>query len=357
MTQPTGTTPLTPGEQLLNPDIEHIEIPQQQQQPETWTVWVETYVNARIQHEVVPLREEILLLRDRVLALETQPAVASGPCPSVFRQTRLRSSMDPASLVKPSPTHARLYLQLQSGTTTSAETKIGWILSFMTSGRARTWRDSAIAHHAATGSYVWISVEAFMDAFRDEFYPVAEAEAAMVKLENSEYFQRSGESVDAYVDRFRALVKKAKLGDKGAVVIKFRRGLAKSLHTTLSDSPSPPSISDVDDWIERSRALEYSRVTQRAITGTTHATPVAPPRPSGFQSHRPPPPPPPFASRPPAPPGISMVPRIFPPPPPPSSVTPMELDAARNRARNVPSDVCRRCKQPGHWAKDCTTPV
>ncbi len=63
-----------------------------------------------------------------------------------------------------------------------------------------------------------------MDAFRDEFYPVAEAEAAMVKLENSEYFQRSGESVDAYVDRFRALVKKAKLGDKGAVVIKFRRG-------------------------------------------------------------------------------------------------------------------------------------
>ncbi len=69
MTQPTSTTPLTPGEQLLNPDIEHIEIPQQQQQPETWTVWVETYVNARIQHKVVPLREEILLLRDCVLAL------------------------------------------------------------------------------------------------------------------------------------------------------------------------------------------------------------------------------------------------------------------------------------------------
>ncbi len=41
-----------------------------------------------------------------------------------------------------------------------------------------------------------------MDAFRDEFYPVAEAEAAMVKLENSEYFQRSGESVDAYVNCF-----------------------------------------------------------------------------------------------------------------------------------------------------------
>ncbi len=33
----------------------------------------------------------------------------------------------------------------------------------------------------------------------------------------------------------------------------------------------------------------------------------------------------------------------------------MELDAARNRARNIPSDVCRQCKQPGHWAKDCTT--
>ncbi len=85
-------TPSHPGEQLLNPDIEHIEIPQQQQQPETWTVWVETYVNARIQHEVVPLREEILLLRDRVLALETQPAVASGP-PSVRLQGKPASGV------------------------------------------------------------------------------------------------------------------------------------------------------------------------------------------------------------------------------------------------------------------------
>ncbi len=106
MTQPTGTTPLTPGEQLLNPDIEHIEIPQQQQQPETWTVWVETYVNARIQHEVVPLREEILLLRDRVLALEHNPLSHPVPVRPSSRQTRLQSSMDPASPVKPSPMHA-----------------------------------------------------------------------------------------------------------------------------------------------------------------------------------------------------------------------------------------------------------
>ncbi len=152
MTQPTGTTPLTPGEQLLNPDIEHIEIPQQQQQPETWTVWVETYVNARIQHEVVPLREEILLL--------------PRSCPGTRNTTRccirspsVRLQGKPASGVRwiresgeAFANACRLYLQLQSGTTTSAETKIGWILSFMTSGRARTWRDSAIAHHAATGS-------------------------------------------------------------------------------------------------------------------------------------------------------------------------------------------------------------
>ena len=33
----------------------------------------------------------------------------------------------------------------------------------------------------------------------------------------------------------------------------------------------------------------------------------------------------------------------------------MELDRARNNNRGppVPNDVCRRCKQPGHWAKEC----
>ncbi len=77
-----------------------------------------------------------------------------------------------------------------------------------------------------------------MDTFSKEFYLVVEAESAMVKLESLDYFQRSGEPVDVYVNRFRALVKKAKLGDKGAIVIKFQCGLNKSLHTTLSDSPA-----------------------------------------------------------------------------------------------------------------------
>ncbi len=107
MTQPTGTTPLTPGEQLLNPDIEHIEIPQQQQQPETWTVWVETYVNARIQHEVVHAP------RGNPTPPRSCPGTRNATrcrirSPSVRLQgkPRLRSSMDPANPVKPSPTHA-----------------------------------------------------------------------------------------------------------------------------------------------------------------------------------------------------------------------------------------------------------
>ena len=32
----------------------------------------------------------------------------------------------------------------------------------------------------------------------------------------------------------------------------------------------------------------------------------------------------------------------------------MDVDAARARTRGTdPNDVCRKCKKPGHWAKDC----
>ncbi len=180
-------------------------------------------------------------LRDRVLALETQTAVASGPRPSVFK-ANLPPEFDGsresgeafANRMPPlPPTPVRNHHLC--GNKDQMDPLVHDI------GSGPDLRDSAITHHAATRSYVWISVKAFHGCFpATNSTRVAEAEAAMVKLENSEYFQRSGESVDAYVDRFRALVKKAKLGDKGAVIIKFRHGLAKSLHTTLSDSPFPP---------------------------------------------------------------------------------------------------------------------
>ncbi|KLO05764.1 hypothetical protein SCHPADRAFT_802482, partial [Schizopora paradoxa] len=36
----------------------------------------------------------------------------------------------------------RLYLQLQPEAFPNLEARIGWILSYMTSGRARSWRDA-----------------------------------------------------------------------------------------------------------------------------------------------------------------------------------------------------------------------
>ena len=229
----------------------------------------------------------------------------------------------------------------------------------MNSGRAATFRDLAIEHLVEKeGQYPWETLKDFSDEFRTEFLPVAEREESLVKLEGKSYFQKPNESVDTYIDGFRELIKKAALTDSASIVVKFRRGLQESLAQTLADSSDPPSALDLEAWYARSRKLEQSRTMHRTIAGTRAPPPQT--RPSFLSS---------FKRE--APGGVQSPAKTFPPPakpsgfsfltrPPPatsspSGSVPMDLDATRARARGnaIPSDVCRRCKKPGHWANEC----
>ena len=248
----------------------------------------------------------------------------------------------------------RLYIQLQPEAFPNLEARIGWILSYMTSGRARSWRDAAISHCATYSVYSWLTEKAFFDAFEAEFFPVAESEAALISLESTSYHQRATEGIDVYVDRFRELSKKAKLENSPALVVKFRRGLGSEIHLALSQSPQPPSASDVEDWITRARALEHSRTVHKTISGESrsHSAPSRGPPAlrTSAPASVPPPPPRSFFARP-----AHFTPAMPAQPPIALSAaptyTPMELDAARRRkARFSPTDLCARCNQPGHWA-------
>lgn len=242
-----------------------------------------------------------------------------------------------------------LYVQLRPGDFPDDATKLGWILTFMTSGRALTWRNGILTDFAEKSAYPWESMTGFVAEFQREFYPISADEDALVVLEGSSYFQKSGELVDSYVDRFRELSKRAELVDARTLVIKLRRGLLPYIAEALTDSSNPPASNDMEQWIKRARNFERSRQLQKNLSGTKPSLP--PSRPTNpFAALRQRPgdshttPAPRSVSNPIRPAGFSFAPK-------PPVQTPMDVDAARARSRNT--DVCRRCGQAGHWAKDC----
>ena len=235
----TDTTAWTTELDAALPDPPPSEDPQEQAEVR-FANWVENRISQRLETALLPLRVENAQLKTRVEQLEAlarrSPAATGSATtfrppsfkvnvPAVFNGTRETGEAFLNS--------CHLYLQLQRDAFPSADDKVGWILSYMTDGRARTWRDNAIAHHSQHGRYEWADEQAFYAAFRSEFFPVAESEAALIRLESHLYYQKQSEPVDTYVDRFRDLVKKAKLGEGAHVVIKFRRGLLHSLHSAL----------------------------------------------------------------------------------------------------------------------------
>lgn len=229
-----------------------------------------------------------------------------------------------------------IYAELRPNDFATVANAITWILSFMNEGRALPWRNVAIAEYSSKKAYRWDTLEKFHKDFGLEFYPIGEAEDALATLEGRTYIQKAGKTVDAYVDRFRSLIKKAKLNDQSSVVIKFRCGLHESIVNTLADSPQPPAANNLDEWVTRARNLERSRTLQRNILGPRQTLPPA--RPSLA---------PPFRGL-----GPLFTPRsVSTPAFAPSGPTPMDLEALR-RAHEA-SVTCHRCKEVGHYANKC----
>lgn len=210
-----------------------------------------------------------------------------------------RSSGTSGSALRPNPPpmfdgsreHARgfletciLYVQLRPGDFPDDATKLRWMLTFLTSGRALTWRNGILHTFGEEGSFRWANLPEFVADFKKEFYPISEEEDALVALEGSGYFQKPSESVDAYVDRIQDLLERAELQDGRTKVVKFRRGLLTRISKALSESPQPPDAGKIDQWITRARNYERSQQLQENLSGTRQSHPPA--RPNLFAALR-----------------------------------------------------------------------
>ncbi len=77
-------------------------------------------------------------------------------------------------------------------------------------------------------AYPWDSMTGFVAEFQQEFYPISADEDALVVLEGSSYFQKSGELVDSYICR----------PVPGTLQARGTRGRLHPRHQTVSGPPS-----------------------------------------------------------------------------------------------------------------------
>ena len=285
---------------------------------------------------VADCNNQIAELKARIIELEQAPpaqvvAASRGARtnpPEIFDGTREKGDAFLQSL--------SLYFRSSPRDFPREEDKITVALSYMTQGRAATFRGNAL-EFASTHreQYEWPTFEAFKEVFRKEFTPISANQDAIHILETPAYHQAPAESLDDYIDRVRTLVKKSGMETMGAwVVLKFKAGLSHALRIAARDLVPAPASDDPEAWYDSLRAVETSRA-QYNVMGkpkpTTAPAPAHIPRTTTAQAPAARPAPfVPSATRPavPTPPARST-PALWTPKPANSGPTPMEIDADR----------------------------
>ncbi|GLB44823.1 hypothetical protein LshimejAT787_1801600 [Lyophyllum shimeji] len=230
------------------------------------------------------------------------------------------------------------------------QTRINWVLSYMKGGRAARFAARTLRHPNSHGGVPRFGTYAeFRTQFIAEFCPRDEKRKAATTFETSAYHQGS-RSVDEYIDEFQDLAEEAQFPDGVQLVFRFRHGLDPRIEAKVANMvDGRPSDERVQEWIDAARLVDYNtRANQdfrSAVTKPRTAPAPAvrnPGVPAVFRA-LPAPPPRPVAAAPSAPTAPASRPL-------PSGV-PMDIDLSRQRS-GTPI-ICRRCKKPGHIARNC----
>ncbi|GLB41215.1 putative retrotransposable element tf2 155 kda protein type 1-like [Lyophyllum shimeji] len=243
-----------------------------------------------------------------------------------------------------------LYMSLTPDAFPDEQTRINWVLSYMKGGRAARFAARTLRYPNSHGGVPRFGTYAeFRTQFIAEFCPRDEKRKAATTFETSAYHQGS-RSVDEYIDEFWDLAEEAQFPDGAQLVFRFRHGLDPRIEAKVANIvEGRPSDERVQEWIDAARLVDYNTRAHQdfrsAVTKPRTAPAPAvrnPGAPAVFRA-LPAPPPRPVAAAPSAPTAPASRPL-------PSGV-PMDIDLSRQRS-GIPI-ICRRCKKPGHIARNC----
>ena len=242
----------------------------------------------------------------------------------------------------------RLYISLCDEQFRDEQAQIHWALSFMKSGRAALYANRILRKEALDDLPAFFQWRDFERDFVSKFCQKDEATAAMTKLESTRYYQ-GRKSVDDYIDEFSELVDEAGYTDGLAIVMKFRKGLDRDIQDRIAEMvQGRPNDADPQGWYNAAQLLDANKSANQAFHGSQRTAPPVPNTRSIFPVTRNTGPAPTNSEavvnfRPSASPGVPARGSNIP--------VPMEVDATRRR--NPIPMLCRRCGEPGHFAKEC----
>ena len=157
----------------------------------------------------------------------------------------------------------QLYLNINEETYDTDKKRIGYMLSFMDDGDAKSWRAAFLRSVTTDGVLDLGTWKDFLKKVEDSFKPYDAPEDTLEELLE---LRMGNSSVDDHISWFKIILEKTGVPDTSPSAIDyFRKSLNPPLQTELLRLHTPPT--DLDDWYKWASKLDNNYRKMRRIIG------------------------------------------------------------------------------------------